>query len=213
MKTCIPFLALMLLHAAASAFTVSPTNIELEPATRSTTFTVSNDGGRSPLTVRIRPRAWAIAADGVETLAATDQLLIYPPQTTIAPGRQQTFRLLVRSGPQDVRYYRLLVDNLGTDADPKGLRLKTGFNVPVFIEPRMVLPRLVVQRTAQGFVARNEGGGYELVRAVVVDGKNRSPIFKYLMPGSSLTLPAMHKLKPQMAVALETRRSGDVKVQ
>lgn len=125
--------------AAAFAQTVAPVLVELTPARRVVSVTMTNTSPRA-MTYQAQTVDWT-QPDGVDRYAETADLLVVPPVAEIAPGASQIFRItLRRPPPAQETAYRLIFEDVTDDtapapADGVVLRLQFRHSLPVFAGP------------------------------------------------------------------------------
>jgi fimbrial chaperone protein len=120
--------------AQAQALTVLPVNLTLPPGQLAGTLTVINKGD-AETSVQMRALAWS-QPGGVETLTASDEVLISPPIATIAAGATQVVRLVLRHPEQTKEgTFRILLDQIPPAASPGTVRIALRLSIPVFAEP------------------------------------------------------------------------------
>ncbi|MGT2469644.1 fimbrial biogenesis chaperone [Paraburkholderia terrae] len=142
-STCRAFVATALcciaaLHtgaALAAALQVTPIRLDLAADRPAAVLTLHNVG-TTPLNAQVRVFAWNQSADE-DHLERTDDIVASPPIVQVAPGADQTVRIL-RVAKGEVRgeeTYRLLIDEIpnGQSADATGVRMQLRYSVPVFV--------------------------------------------------------------------------------
>ncbi len=126
--------ALAPVPAAAGAFEIAPTTIDLAPDADRAVFYITNHGAQ-PIVVQIQGFDWRQTGTG-EQLDRSDTLILSPPMARLIPERRQTVRLAIRPGAAPVeRSFRLIVSEL---PDPQasaslGVRVLLQLSVPVFV--------------------------------------------------------------------------------
>ncbi len=120
--------------AAAGAFEIAPTTIDLAPGADRAVFYITNHGSQ-PIVVQIQGFDWRQTGAG-EQLDRSDVLILSPPMARLIPERRQTVRLAIRPGAAPAeRSFRLIVSEL---PDPQasaslGVRVLLQLSVPVFV--------------------------------------------------------------------------------
>ena len=152
----------------ARALTVSPMSVEMGPGGSEAreTLEVSNTGSQ-PLPVEVVFEKLAYAPDGTAGIVpADDEVVIFPPQAMIAPGRAQTFRLQYVGDPADgeagiyfVTFKRMTLDETNP-RDNVVIKLQLQFRVTIFVKSGKGDPAIEVV-SAEGKTT-NEGPGVEL---------------------------------------------------
>src|SRR5207248_2984438 len=119
---------------------------------------------------------WLQKADGQDDLQPTDDLILSPPISRLAPISRQTFRLLRTGAPPagEQQTYRLFVREV-PDAKPRGegnaVQITLAFSLPVFITPPGAKRKLDCKagRKAPDMVSvscQNSGMAYAQVRDI-----------------------------------------------
>ncbi|MGF6737594.1 fimbrial biogenesis chaperone [Paraburkholderia atlantica] len=122
---------------AAAILQVAPVRMEFEPTQQGQTVQIANKG-QDPVEAQVRIMRWT-QQDGQDQLspAASSELVASPPIMHIAPGGQQTVRVirLHPTTPASELSYRLLIDELPQQGMPHGtgLRLLMRYSIPVFV--------------------------------------------------------------------------------
>jgi len=121
--------------AHAAALQVTPIRLDLAADRPAAVLTLHNVG-TTPLNAQVRVFAWSQTADE-DHLERTDKIVASPPIVQVAPGADQTVRIL-RVGKGDVsgeETYRLLIDEIPNNqgADATGVRMQLRYSVPVFV--------------------------------------------------------------------------------
>lgn len=127
--------ALGLWGSAAHALTISPVLVELSPARRVASITITNPGDR-PLNFQTQVRAWS-QPDGADAYADTDELFVVPPIAEIAAGGSQIFRVTTRTRPSAEEHaYRLIFEDVSelaaTLAGESSINIHVNHDLPVF---------------------------------------------------------------------------------
>jgi len=120
--------------AAAGAFEIAPTTIDLAPGADRAVFYVTNHGSQ-PIVVQVQGFDWHQTDKG-EQLDRSDALTISPPMARLVPERRQTVRLAVKPGiAATERSFRLVVNELPDPqaTAPQGVRVLLQLSVPVFV--------------------------------------------------------------------------------
>jgi fimbrial chaperone protein len=124
--------------AWAAALQVSPIRLDLSADKPAAALTLHNDG-TVPLYAQVRVFAWTQSVDE-DHLDPTSAIVASPPIVNVAPGGDQTVRILrVSTTPlAHEETYRLLIDELpnGQAASSTGVRMQLRYSVPVFVGAR-----------------------------------------------------------------------------
>ncbi|XUW93372.1 molecular chaperone (plasmid) [Burkholderia sp. M6-3] len=119
----------------AAALQVSPIRLDLSSDRPAAALTLHN-GGAAPLNAQVRVFAWTQSLDE-DRLERTNLVVASPPIAQIAPGADQTVRILrVDKAPvASEETYRLLIDEIPSDQAPQttGVRMQLRYSVPVFV--------------------------------------------------------------------------------
>ncbi|MFC5499316.1 molecular chaperone [Caenimonas terrae] len=124
--------------AAVHAQTIAPVLVELTPARRVVSVTMTNTSSRA-MTYQAQTVAWT-QTEGADRYADSTDLLVVPPVAEIAPGGSQIFRVTLRR-PQPAREmaYRLIFEDVTEDISPPAdgatVRLQFRHSLPVFAGP------------------------------------------------------------------------------
>lgn len=150
--------------AVAEGLRVSPVSLEVTAPGATTNLTLRNEG-REAITVQARVFRW-IQRDGRESLERTQEVVVSPPMTRLAPGTAQTIRV-VRTGKSPVKgeeAYRIIIDEVPDRNATRGgtVAFATELRIPVFfVSPKASLPAVSwsLRETGNGIVlqARNRG--------------------------------------------------------
>ncbi len=169
--------------AGVQATGVQPVVIDLQTSGRqmSQVITVQNTF-QTPLPVELRVQEAEYTVDGLRgTGEETEDLLIFPPQALIAPGRTQSFRVQYVGDPQLQRskHYYVTVAQLPVQL-PEGqsaVQILYNFQVVVGVSVPGVRPELSIARTE----ISTEGDGQP---RVVLFIQNDTTTYGYLSSGS-----------------------------
>lgn len=159
--------------ANAQALTVLPVTVTLQPRQMAAVLTLVNQG-ESDSTVQVRAFAWSQTADGVDQLVPSDAIAVSPPLGTVAAGRKQVIRLVLRRPPQDQESsFRILIDQIPGPAQPNQVRVALRLSLPVFAEPTVrANPNLRFSTEVVGdrlyLVALNDGKRHDMVRDIAL---------------------------------------------
>ncbi|MCC8401575.1 fimbria/pilus periplasmic chaperone [Paraburkholderia sp. MMS20-SJTN17] len=132
---------------AAAILQVAPVRMEFQPTQQGQTIQIANKG-QDAVEAQVRIMRWT-QEDGQDHLspAASSELVVSPPIMHIAPGHQQTVRVirLHPTTPASELSYRLLIDELPHQSVPHGtgLRLLMRYSLPIFVNttPTPPVPR------------------------------------------------------------------------
>jgi fimbrial chaperone protein len=197
----VPVLIVLLAGGAARAqsLMVLPVNIQMAPGQRATTLTVINKGD-SETAIQVRVYAWN-QPGGDDQLTTSDEVLLSPPLTSIAPGASQVIRLILRRPPQGREAtYRIVLDQIPPPAVPGVVRVVLRMSIPIFAQPATRAVSHVyfhIERNAGKIflVALNDGGRHDAIREIVLwtsDGrklKTESSASPYVLAGVTRRWP------------------------
>ena len=151
--------------ARAAEVQVGPVLVNLSPATRSAIVAVRNQG-RETARFELQARAWSQGPSGEMNLSPTEEIAVYPPVLTIAPGEERNVRVgaVVPFGAVE-RTYRIILQEMAPPETPEAgaqVRMLTRLLIPVFLAPanavqKVVIADLAVQAGKVTFRLVNEG--------------------------------------------------------
>ena len=164
-----------ILHASnahAAALQVTPIRLDLAADRPAAVLTLHNVGA-TPLNAQVRVFAWSQTADE-DHLERTDDIVASPPIVQVAPGADQTVRILrvTKSNVSGEETYRLLIDEIpnGQGADATGVRMQLRYSVPVFVgaplDGKPPVVQFALERTATGENAQPPSASVLMLRAV-----------------------------------------------
>jgi fimbrial chaperone protein len=170
--------ALGLVSGAVDALTISPVIVELSPARRVVSVTVTN-----PSETAVNFQAGALAwsqPDGHDHYEETADLMVVPPIAKIGPGASQIFRITTRTAPSPrEQAYRVILEDVTEEtaaSDEATVSIRFSHSLPVFVaasgKPRMEA-RLepCAAPMGRGCVRLdNEGDRYLMIKALTIEG-------------------------------------------
>ncbi|MBN3755850.1 molecular chaperone [Paraburkholderia sp. Tr-20389] len=122
-------------HAHAAALQVTPIRLDLAADRPAAVLTLHNVG-TTPLNAQVRVFTWS-QTDDADHLERTDDIVASPPIVQVAPGADQTVRILrvAKGEVSGEETYRLLIDEIpnGQSTDATGVRMQLRYSVPVFV--------------------------------------------------------------------------------
>lgn len=186
----------------AQAVVIAPVQVDISPARRVASITVSNSDDK-PISFQTQVLSWN-QSDGVDRYVESNQLIVVPPIAEIAAGGSQVFRVTTRlpPGPQESAF-RLILEDVTQLAAPTGAAdamqvvLRVSHNLPVFFAPAgepSVEPRIsACTRTAtsdRGCVrVENAGNRHMVVKSLsLVSGQWHQDL-----PVSTRVIAGAHK--------------------
>jgi fimbrial chaperone protein len=125
------------LAGSVQAITISPVLIELSPAQRVVSVTISNPSDQA-MSFQAETLAWS-QPDGTNHYEPTDDLLVAPPIAEIPPQASQIFRVTLRqplSGTVE-QAYRLVLEDVSEELAPQPgvVAIRFKHNLPVYVTP------------------------------------------------------------------------------
>lgn len=136
---CKAALAVLLLWGTvAQGLTISPVLVELSPARRISSITLSNPGDTA-ISFQTQVLSWT-QVDGVDQYEDTEELMVVPPIAHIAAGGSQIFRVTTRTAPSSQESaYRLIFEDVTAAVSAPGpsdevkINIRVNHNLPVFV--------------------------------------------------------------------------------
>ena len=126
------------LPAAASNFTVTPTEVNLSASATSALVTLRN-GSKAPLRFEITLFSWSEDEHGKMILQPSNDVTYFPKLVELAAGASRNIRIGFTAGtPRDVEQsFRLFVEELPDQSKPTGnaVAIRTKVGIPVFVRP------------------------------------------------------------------------------
>lgn len=187
--------------AHAASLRVSPTNLDMVAPGSAGVLTLTNEAKR-PINVQVRVFRWT-QANGIERLEPTNDVVVSPPSTRLAGGKDYTIRV-VRVSRKPVaaeESYRVVVDEL---PDPSRRQAGTvvlvvRYSIPVFFRDQNAAPPKVVWGVSRAkgslmLTARNTGdmrlrlAEVQLTQGGQVLGK-REGLVGYVLGGARMQWP------------------------
>lgn len=166
---CIP------VGANATSLEITPVAVNLVPGQHATTIGVMNRGGVAAA-IQLRAFAWTQVGDK-DVLTPTQDIILSPPIFTVAKGKTQTIRLLLRPDRRAAgeRAYRLLIDEVPpVNAKDQQIVIAMRISIPVIVGSATPASRMLKWRARRGpqgevlLSATNTGNGYDRITAIAV---------------------------------------------
>lgn len=165
---------------SATAMGVSPILVELSPARRVASVTLTNPAA-SPKSVQAQLLTW-VQQEGIDQYAETDALIVTPVIAQIAPGGTQVFRVALRSRatlPVEQAYRLIFEDVTEEVASPSAsnVNLRYRISMPVMsapLEAGRPMPRWSLCPAAPGKTCirlDNDGNRRLRLSSLVLEGK------------------------------------------
>lgn len=212
-------LASMCSLTTAATFSVSPVRIYMEPRERATAVTVINEG-ETELVMEGEVFQWRQKPDGSDELTPTDDLILAPPISKVAPKSKLVLRLanLKPVPPDEQLTYRMIVREVPEATQKPGVQIQVSlaFSLPIFITPPGAKSRLMCDVTRKAadllvVACENQGVAY----AQPVDFDVRGPAGNVLLSQSitgGYILPKMRREFPLKQALGGPAMSGPAKV-
>jgi fimbrial chaperone protein len=171
--------------AWAAEVEVNPVVVSLSPGTRSALVAVRNVGA-DPARFELQARSWSQNAAGEMLLDSTEDIAVFPPILTLAPGEQRNIRVgaVASVGPVE-KTYRVFLQELAPpekQESPAQVRVLSRIGLPVFLTPaqardRTLLRDVSVRGGKVTFRLVNEGTAYVRPTSVkvVASGEDGAP--------------------------------------
>jgi fimbrial chaperone protein len=210
--------ALGLAPWAANAVTISPVIVEMSPAKKVVSVTVTNPSGQS-VSFQAGVMAWT-QPDGKDHYEDSSDLMVVPPIAEIGPGQTQIFRVALRKppGPKEQAYRVVLedvTDETASKADTAVVNIRVRHSLPVFVAATEK-PRAQVRLgpcTASAVAKRdclrldNEGERYLIVKTLSFEAggaRKTIPVGVRVLAGAwhdwELDMPAQRNAPLQVRV-------------
>lgn len=171
-------LAALLATGGAAAMTIAPVVVELSPARKVVSVTVTNPSG-SAVNFQAEVLAWS-QANGQDRFEATHDIMVVPPVANIAAGASQIFRVTPRTphGARE-RAYRLILEDVTAGVagpqDSATVNIRVRHSLPVFVAAAGT-PAMSVQvaqcaaPAGKGCVRlSNDGGRYVTTKSMNIE--------------------------------------------
>lgn len=202
-------------QAFAQALSIVPISQELSANKRAASFTLTNHADKNTQ-IQIRSYAWTQTVNG-DTYQSTTKLAISPPFATIAPGKSQTIRLLLREpASQTEEAYRVIFDQI-PDNNKNKVELALRFTIPVFSKPQTLSTPDIQWRVEKRqdhalLIAVNRGLQHVMLTNISLNTDNnikyrlKGPGLPYILAGSERHWQIddrSHRLNPGMRLRLQ----------
>ncbi|MGA6826881.1 fimbrial biogenesis chaperone [Nitrospira sp. NS4] len=145
-----------------STFNVSPLKVVLSGKSNSALLEIANQSTDS-LRLQLSVVAWDQSPSGEMLLTGTDDIVLFPPLLTVAPGEKRKIRLgAVTPRGTTEKTYRIVLEELPSlqtaPADGAQIRVLTRMTIPVFLQPS----KIVVSGQIDGLTMRQKNAGFEI---------------------------------------------------
>jgi len=190
-RTLLAVIGLALLGGAetvlAGSFSINPVSLSLSGKRASSLLTLKSNG-TEPVRVQITAYEWSEARDGTAKLEPTEDLLVFPPIATLAPGASRAIRIGT-AAPQGIveKSYRIYIEEMPPEESkpkPGEVRVLSRFGIPVFLAPIKPSPELKLETVGvtEGHVRltiANAGNVHARLESVVIRALDASgaPLF------------------------------------
>lgn len=170
--------ALVLAAGSAAAVTIAPVIVELSPARKIVSVTVTNPSD-TKISFQADVLAWS-QPNGQDHFEESDDLLVVPPMADIAAGASQIFRITSRTPPSTgEQAYRLILEDVSPEtagaANSATVNIRVRHSLPVFVAAQGT-PVIAVRVAScaapagKGCVRlHNEGGRYVAAKRLTID--------------------------------------------
>jgi len=186
------------LGAAASVFTVTPTEVNLSTSATSALVTLRNNS-KTPLRFEITVFAWSEDERGKMILQPSSDVTFFPRLVELAAGASRNIRIGINAAvARDVeRSFRLFVEELPDQSSAAGnaVAIRTKLGIPVFVRPTKPTRTAVIDgvSVAGGKVltrVKNTGNLHINVERIAVKGSGAAQFSKegpgwYVLPGAT----------------------------
>jgi fimbrial chaperone protein len=144
---CIGVTAVAAVAAEGPQLGISGTKVVLAPKEKASSIKLRG-GATAPVSFQVRAFRWEQDGDD-DILTPTTDLTVSPPLGTVAPGKSQTVRIVLRNDDRSrEQAYRILIDEVPSpspqaEPSPSNIAVKFRMSVPVFAQTRQAsLPDL-----------------------------------------------------------------------
>jgi fimbrial chaperone protein len=208
--------------AAASNFTVTPTEVDLSTTTTSALVTVRN-GSKAPLRFEVTLVSWSEDEHGRMTLNPSADVTFFPKLIELAAGASRNVRIGITAGmARDVeRSFRLFIEELPNQsaAAANAVALRTKVGIPVFVRPAKptrtaVLDGVSVENGKVLARVKNTGNLHINVDNVSVKGTGGSAVPTFTKEGPGwYVLPGATRIFEVPMTATECKATTSVAVE
>lgn len=171
--------ALGLMPSVVNAVTIAPVIVELSPARKVVSITVTNPSGNG-MKFQAEFLAWD-QANGQDHYVDTDDLMVVPPIADIPAGGSQIFRITRRTAPSPrEQAYRLILEDVTEEtsaaADVARVSIRVRHSLPVFVtlpgKPRMhaYVSPCAAPKGKACVRLNNDGDHYLMAKGLVIQG-------------------------------------------
>jgi fimbrial chaperone protein len=156
-------------RAQTGGLTIYPITLQLAPEQKAAVLTMQNHTDKETI-FQLRAFSWS-QQNGSEQLHPTDSVLVSPPFATVAAGKSQVARLVLRHAAQQRREqtFRILLDQIVSPPAPGTVNFALRLSIPVFSEPPIRASPHLHWSVEHGYlIAVNDGSSHESVREIAL---------------------------------------------
>lgn len=134
--------------ALASNFAVSPLRLDIGPKAKSGSFTVTNHD-KGPVTFQVSVKKWTQEPGGKDVYTDSNELIVFPHQLEIAPGKKKIVRVGFEGAPpKRESAYRVFIEELpaAVKVSEHGgeVRVLGRFGLAVLVRDKSAKPHLSI---------------------------------------------------------------------
>jgi fimbrial chaperone protein len=220
LRVCIITLVLWSPAVLAQGLQIMPVSLSMQSGTMSNTLYITNRGSKAE-TVQARPFLWSQSSSG-DVLTPTEDVVVSPPMTVVAPGATQLFRVLLREPAEKTETcYRLLFDELpAADDEAGGVRLTVRLSVPLFALPEQAIKSMpiwsvIVDGNRAFLHAENQGTQHlRIIHLMLNEGSTgeitvSAAASRYLLAGAEQEWPLPEGRRPAPGSVLHLTAGSD----
>jgi fimbrial chaperone protein len=215
-------LALAAQPVRGGSLKVAPIRVSFDTSDNVQVMRIENSGSETTR-VQLRLFDWS-QKDGQDDLAPTRDVLVNPTMFEIAPGKAQLARIGLRVPVGAVeKSYRLLVDEIPSDAAPKAgeVRSLLRISIPVFVPVEKASAQLSWRAWPEGpsslaLALENTGGAHVQIRNIAMFAGHNGPMLGshnqmlYLLPAAKrqIVVPLTGPVRPGQALEIRMATDG-----
>ena len=164
--------------AAASSFSVNPTQIYLSSSNQTRLVTVTNESA-SVLRFQVTAFKWDQDERGQMQLTPTQDIVFFPALLTLKPKEERRVRVgMTTTAGESEKTYRIFVEELPQDepdATTTGVTVLTKMGIPIFLQPARATATATLRNVAMSgetvrFELANLGNVHFLAQTIRVRG-------------------------------------------
>jgi fimbrial chaperone protein len=208
--------------AAASNFTVTPTEVNLSASATSALVTLHN-ASKLPLRFEVTLVSWSEDEHGKMALAPSTDVTVFPKLVELAAGASRNIRIGINPGTaRDAEQsFRVFIEELPDQSAPAGnaVALRTKVGIPVFVRPAKPSRTAVIESVSveNGKVlarVRNTGNLHISVETISVKGTGGSGAHTFTKEGPGwYVLPGAMRIFEVPMTATECKSTTSVAVE